>query len=209
MGIKIILADDHGVVLHGTAAILKAHFKDAEIKYARSFPETIQLFKEFDPTILFLDINMAGGNSTTMIEKIKKRNKKTLILIFTAYEESHYALRYIQAGAHGFLSKEAPEEEMIEAVNSLLKSGKYFSQSIKERIVENAILKKPINPLDKLSEREISVAELLAKGMGNVEIANQLHIHVSTVSTYRIRIFEKLKISNLVGLIDTLRVYKS
>lgn len=209
MGIKIILADDHGVVLHGTSAIIKSHIKDVEIKHARNFSETIILLKEFEPTILFLDINMAGGNTTTMIDKIKKVNKKTYILIFSAYEEINYALRYIQAGADGFLSKEAPEEDMIEAINSLLKSGKYISSMVREKIVENAFLKKSVNPLDQLSEREISVAEFLAKGEGNLEIANQLNIHVSTVSTYRSRIFEKLNITNIVGLIDIFRVYKS
>lgn len=209
MGLKIILADDHSVVRHGVSLILKSYFKDLEIRNAQDFPGALLLLKEFDAEILFLDINISGGNSTSMIEKVRKVNKKINILMFSAYEESNYALRYIQAGANGFLSKEAPEEDMAEAVNSLLKTGKYFSNAVKEKILENAFQNTPVNPLELLSEREITVAELIVKGEGNLEIANQMNIQMTTVSTYRSRIFEKLKISNIVGLIEIFKVYRT
>lgn len=209
MGIKIILADDHSVVRQGVSLILKSHFRDIEIKNASEFHEVISIIQSFNAQIIFLDINILGGNSTLMIEKIRKYNSKISILMFSAYEEDTYALRYIHAGANGFLSKEASEEEMVEAVNSLLKTGKYFSSRTKEKMLDRILQNTPMNPVELLSDREIEVAELLAKGLGNIEIANILKIQMSTVSTYKIRIFEKLKISNVVNLSEILRIHKS
>ena len=209
MGVKIILADDHSVVRQGLALILKSQFKDIQIKYATEFQEVISILQDFDAQIIFLDINISGGNSTAMIEKIRKANSKVCILMFSAYEEDTYALRYIHAGANGFLSKEASEDEMINAVNTLLETGKYFSSRTKEKILERVLQNAPMNPIEMLSDREIEVAELLAKGAGNLEIANILNIQMSTVSTYKIRIFEKLKITNVVSLSEILRINKN
>ena len=208
MGLKIILADDHSVVRQGVALILKSYFKDIEVRNAQDFAEVLSVLKKFDAEIILLDINILGGNTTAMIDSIRKVNKKIYILMFSAYQESNYALRYIQAGANGYLSKEAPEEVIAEAINSLLTTGKYYSNTVKEKILENAFYNTPLNPLELLSEREIGVAELMVKGDGNLEIANKMNIQVTTVSTYRSRIFEKLKISNIVSLIEIFNVYR-
>ena len=129
--------------------------------------------------------------------------------MFSAYDESRYALRYIHAGANGFLNKYSKDEEIINAVKSMLETGKYISDVVKEIIIENALLKNPVNPLEKLSDREIEVAELLVNGDGNLEISNKLKIQMTTVSTFKTRIFDKLGINNVVKLVEILRVYKN
>jgi len=206
--IKILLADDHSVVRHGISLILREVYGNAEILHADNFNEVLLKLKE-KVSLIFLDINLPGGNSPKMIEKIREKNSKVNILMFSAYDEEQYALRYIHAGANGFLNKDSSDAEILLAVRSVLKTGKYISPSIKEKILENVFLKTPINPLETLSDREAEVARLLAKGEGNLEIANRLNIQMTTVSTYKNRIFEKLKINNVVSLVEILKIYNN
>lgn len=206
--IKILLADDHSVVRHGISLILREACGDVEILHAENFNEVLIKSKE-KISLIFLDINLPGGNSPKMIEKIRDKNPKVNILMFSAYDEEQYALRYIHAGANGFLNKDSSDAEILLAVRSVLETGKYISPSIKEKILENVFLKTPINPLETLSDREAEVARLLAKGEGNLEIANRLNIQMTTVSTYKNRIFEKLKINNVVSLVEILKIYNN
>ncbi|MFH6967742.1 response regulator [Flavobacterium sp. FlaQc-28] len=206
--LRILLVDDHSVVRHGVSLLLKKAFEDVTILHADNFDELlVQLNQKQD--LLFLDINLPGGNSTKMVEEIRSNYPDLLIMIFSAYDEARYALRYIHAGADGFLNKYSKDEEIIKAVELILENGKYISDVVKEVILENALLKNPINPLEKLSDREIEVAELLVEGDGNLEISNKLNIQMSTVSTFKTRIFDKLGINNIVKLVEILRVYKN
>jgi DNA-binding NarL/FixJ family response regulator len=206
--LKIVLVDDHSVVRHGVSVLLKKAFEKVTISHADNFETLLIILKE-KQYLIFLDINLPGGNSTKLVEKIRLDYPDLLIMMFSAYDESRYALRYIHAGANGFLNKYSKDEEIIKAVQSLLESGKYISDVVKEIILENALLKKPVNPLEKLSDREIEVAELLVNGDGNLEISNKLNIQMSTVSTFKTRIFDKLSINNVVKLVEILRVYKN
>ncbi|MFH6968696.1 LuxR C-terminal-related transcriptional regulator [Flavobacterium sp. FlaQc-28] len=116
-------------------------------------------------------------------------------------------MQYLNAGASGYLNKETSEEEMKNAINSMMLSGKYLTQNVKDRILDSYITKKPTNPLDLLSNREIEVAQLLIKGYGNLEILELLNIKKTTVSTFKNRIFEKLEIDNLADLIRFFQLY--
>lgn len=206
--LKILLVDDHGVVRHGVSVLLKKAFEKVTITHADNFEDLLSKLNQ-NHDLLFLDINLPGGNSTKMIEEIRLRQSDLLIMMFSAYDESRYALRYIHAGANGFLNKYSKDEEIINAVKTILETGKYISDVVKDKIIENALLNKPINPLEKLSDREIEVAELLGNGEGNLEISNKLKIQMSTVSTLKNRIFDKLGISNVVRLVEILGVYKN
>jgi len=206
--LRILLVDDHSVVRHGVSVLLKKAFDGVTVTHADSFEDLLTKLSE-KQDLLFLDINLPGGNSTKMVEEIRSSHPNLLIMMFSAYDESRYALRYIHAGANGFLNKYSKDEEIIKAVKSILETGKYVSDVVKEIILENALFKKPINPLEKLSDREIEVAELLVNGDGNLEISNKLNIQMSTVSTFKTRIFDKLGINNIVKLIEILNVYKN
>lgn len=206
--IKILLADDHSVVRHGISLILREACGEVEILHAENFSEVIVKSKD-NLNLIFLDINLPGGNSTKMIDKIKEINSNVNILMFSAFDEEQYALRYIQAGANGFLNKDSSESEILTAVKSILETGKYISPNVKEQILENVFQKTPTNPLEILSDREAEVARLLAKGQGNLEIANKLNLQMTTVSTYKNRIFEKLKIKNIISLVEILKIYRN
>lgn len=205
---NILLADDHSVVRHGVSLILKDAFQRINITHCDSFDQVISKLRE-KQDLIFLDINLPGGNSTKMIEKIRQNYPNLLILMFSAYDETQYALRYIHAGANGYLNKDSSDVEIVKAVRSIIETGKYISDAVKEKILENALYKTPINPLESLSDREIEVAELLVSGEGNLEISNKLNIQMTTVSTFKNRIFEKLGITNVVRLVEILKIYKN
>lgn len=203
-----LIADDHSIVRQGISLLIKELFFNAKIYQSGTFKETLKVLKDTKIDLLVLDINFADGNSLNILSETKTLQPELKILIFSAYEEDLYALRYLNAGASGYLNKGSNEDEIKQALQSMMVSGKYITQNIKDRILESYISKKPLNPLEQLSNREVEVARLLIKGFGNMEIAELLQIKKSTVSTFKNRIFEKLEIVNLAELIDLFQLYQ-
>jgi DNA-binding NarL/FixJ family response regulator len=208
MAKKILIVDDHLVVRNGVAMVLEKQIEDVSISNAENFFEAIALLKEDSFDLIILDINIPGGKSTEMITDLRAIQPCVRILVFSAHEEEHYALRYITAGANGYLNKLCSEEKMMFAINSIFESSTYISAELVNKLVEAKGRKKAINPMDVLSKRELQIAQLLINGNGNLEISNMLDIHMSTVSTYKARVFEKLKISNLVELINLYKTFE-
>lgn len=202
MSYKILIVDDHMVVKTGVSIILNSEINDLDIQFASTFSETLEKVKQFSYDLIILDINIPGGKNIEMIPEIRAIVPEVKILMFSAHEEEFYALRYVSAGADGFLNKLSSEEKLIEAVRSIREFGKYLTENLIDQLNNNLLNDEPLNPFDKLSKREIEIANLLVRGDGNLEISNNLGIQMSTVSTYKNRIFEKLKINNLVELIE-------
>ncbi|MWB96786.1 response regulator [Flavobacterium sp. GA093] len=204
---SFLVADDHSVVRQGTSLMIKELFFSARVLQAGTFSDIFNILKENKIDILVLDINFPEGNSLNIMDEIKKIQPAIKILMFSAYDEKIYALRYLNAGASGYLSKGSTMEEMKQAFNSMILAGKYVSQIIKDKILDSYISNKPVNPLDQLSKREIEVAKLLIKGYGNLEISEMLDLKKNTVSTFKNRLFEKLEIDNIASLIDFFQLY--
>lgn len=202
-----LIADDHSIVRQGVSLLIKELFLNATINFAGTFKDTFEVLKQTKVDLLVLDINFPDGNSLNCITEIKSIQPDIKILIFSAYDEDIYAMRYLNAGASGYLNKGSSEEEMKQALKSMILSGKYITQNIKDRILDSYISKTPINPLEQLSNREVEVARLLIKGYGNLEISELLHIKKTTVSTFKNRVFEKLNIDNLAALIELFQLY--
>ena len=209
MKYRILIVDDHLVVRTGVTIILQNEINNLDVSYASNFPETIKVLNEIIFDLIILDINIPGGKNTEMIADIRNIQPEAKILMFSAHEEEFYALRYIHAGADGYLNKLSGEDKIVEAVKSIITFGKYLTFEIMDKLNDSSLLKEPFNPFDKLSKREIEIVKLLVKGDGNLEISNGLGIQMSTVSTYKNRVFEKLKINNLVELIEKYNIYNS
>lgn len=197
-----LIADDHSVVRSGLVIIIKTLFKDATIFQASSFSEIEKTLEAEKIDILILDISFPEGNSLNIISNIKIEYPNIKILMFSSYEEDIYALRYIKAGADGYLSKLSTPDEIEVALLKMVKDGKFTSSKIKDKIIDSFMFNKPENPLDELSDREMEIATLMVNGMGNLEISNVLKLKATTISTYKNRIFEKLGVSNLSALIQ-------
>jgi len=202
-----VIADDHTMIRQGISFLLKDIFPSANILQTGSFLEILKLVKQQKIDLLLLDINFPDGISLNIIPTIKEMQPNIKILIFSACDEDVYALRYLNAGANGYLSKLSTETEISYGINSVLSYGKYVSPNIQNKIMDSYILKKPINPLEQLSNREIEIARLMVEGCGNTAIADTLNIQRTTVSTYKNRLFEKLEINSLSSLISIFNLY--
>lgn len=199
---EILIVDDHLVVRTGVSIILEEKIKNITITTAENYQEVVNIIKKQKFDLIILDINIPGGRNTAMIQEIKEIQPEVKILIFSVYEEETHACPYIIAGANGYLNKLSDKKMLINAVDTILKSGNYLTPKIVAELIKASINKEGINPLDKLSKREREISELLAKGDGNIEIANKLNIQLTTVSTHKNKIFNKLHIKNIVELIS-------
>lgn len=204
---KILLADDHSVVRYGISLILKESFENLTIVHAEDFLKVLGQLKDQIFDLVVLDISIPEGKGIQMVELIKQIQPDVKVLIFSAHEEELYALRYLKAGADGYLNKLSSDVEFKEAFVSMIENGNYVSQFIKNKIVSNTLNNKSDNPIEALSNRELEIARLLVRGEGNLEIANKLRLQNSTVSTYKNRIFEKLTINNTVALVTLFKSY--
>ncbi len=205
MSVHILVADDHAIVRQGILLMIKELMLPATVSQAQDYPTLIEMLHATTQVDLLLcDINMPGGDSIKIAEIAKAIHPKIKTLIFSAYSEDLYAMRYINSGANGFLHKDASEEEIKNAIVAVLQTGRYVSKNLSESLIQKAFgndNSASDSPWTLLSNREMEVAELLVKGLGLLEISNQLDIRVSTISTYKTRLYDKLKVSNLAELI--------
>lgn len=207
MSIRIILADDHAVVRHGVSLIIREFLPAAEILHAIDFPSLLELLKVQDADLIVCDVNMPGSDSFHIIEAIRNIRADIKVLIFSAYSEDLYAMRYLQEGANGYLHKDAGTDTIKAAIHAVLTEGIFRSPYMMDIQQQYAGTGKNSNPLKSLSNREMEVAVLLTQGLGLLEMSNSLHLHISTVSTYKTRVFEKLNISNIPELLTVFKHY--
>lgn len=205
----ILIADDHGVVRYGMMLLLKDIMPWAKVSQIGSFNEAIDFIKKTKIDLLILDINLPGGNNIQMLESLNAVQKDVKVLMFSAYEESLYATRYLQAGAKGYLHKQTSNSEIKKAIATVFSGGVYMSDNVKDLMLNKMLNQhEDQSPLDLLSNREFEVAQLLIYGHGITDISTLLNLQISTVSTYKNRIFEKLNVVNIVQLIDKFRFWK-
>lgn len=196
MNQNILIVDDHAIVRAGIEILLTDKLEFPFFYEADCFEKCLDILSNIKIDLVILDINLPEGLKTTMISKIRSINPVQKILIFSAYEEEEIKLNYIRAGVNGFVSKLDEEGKFIEVVIEVLNHGSSISKELLLKVNDNNL----IDSKDKLSNREMEVAKLLIKGFGNLEIANKLNLKMSTVSTYKNRIFEKLNVSNVIEL---------
>lgn len=208
---NILIADDHTIVRLGVSHIISTLPVPTNITEAETFDEVISLLETRTFDVLILDINIPGGNNLQMIAAVKLRQPQIRVLIFSGYDEQLFAINYIQAGADGYLMKFTPEEEIRLAIRTVLNQEKYMSASTRQQMLNmlNSQRTAAVNPLSSLSPREIEVMNLLTRGVTVARIAETLHLQVTTVSTYKTRIFEKLGISNIVELLEKVKMYSA
>ncbi len=200
--LKILLVDDHLVVRKGIELIINEEFKNSVVFNAENYEEAIEIMENNSIDLVLLDININGVENIKIMKKLKDIQSEVKILVFSSHDEKQYGLRYIEQGADGYLNKYCTEDKIVEAIALIIKKGYFYSEAIKEKLLSKSKRKTFANPIDSLSNREYEIATMLINGYGNLEIANKLDIQMSTVSTYKNRVFEKLNITNVVALSD-------
>lgn len=206
---NILIADDHTIVRYGATLIIKEMFPGGQVSEAMSFTQALKILDSQPFDLLILDINIPGGNNLQMIDVLRLHQPKIKILIFSAYDEQLFALRYLQAGVDGYLVKHSPEDELKTAIRTVLNNEKYISPTVKQHLLNGLSTRSNIarNPLHALSNRELEVMQLLVKGSSVADIGTVLSLQISTVSTYKARIFEKLEVGNVIELAEKVRLY--
>lgn len=203
-----LLADDHSLIRQGLVFILE----DAELKFnvhhASNLQQILHVIENQTIDIAVIDAHFPDGNSLNIIPEIKKSQPKTKILIYTGIDEEIHALKFINAGAHGFLSKLSEQDEVKDAILKVKNDGEYISPKTHNLLMNSLRNPTLLNPLVSLTDREMEIAEMYAKGMGNLEIANELNLKQNTVSTQKKRIFEKLNIKNIVELVELMKNHR-
>lgn len=199
---NILLVDDHMVVRKGIELILNSNIPNVSIYNSQNYEEALEILKTLNIDLILLDININGVENIKIMKEIKEIQKSTNILIFSSHDESQYGLRYIQNGADGYLNKFYSQDRIVSAVSEMIEKGSFYSDDTREKLNSKTKKKNKINSIDSLSNREFEIAQLLINGYGNLEISNKLDIQMSTVSTYKNRIFDKLSVNNIVSLSD-------
>lgn len=203
---SIIIVDDHPIMRKGLVSTLEA---EHGYEVTRQFEKAEDLLKALNqmgklPDLIIADVSLPGMNGIELVKSIIFQYPEQLILVISRHEESLYAERALRAGAKGYIMKFEPSDVFLKAVRKVLKGSIYVSEEINEKLLMNAMSgKKTViqSPVEILSDRELEVFELIGKGKSSNEIADQLHLAVKTIETYRSRIKEKLDLKNSTELV--------
>jgi len=198
---RILLADDHAMFRSGVKLILEEEFDDALIEEAASCGEVIEKVRNAPWDLIILDISMGGQNSLNIIPDLKRQSPGTPLMILSMYGDQQFIVRALRAGASGYLTKEHTPDELILGIREIAAGRKYLSRSIAANLAEYLAVGSSEHPHEALSTREHEVFLLIARGHSVSEIAGMLQVSVKTVSTYRVRILEKMGLSSNAQLI--------
>ncbi len=203
--IKIIIVDDHKMFRDGIRALLEKEKNIEVVADAKDANELIGILKSLTPDVILMDIDMGETNGIDATVEVKKSYPDINILALSMHGEHNYILKMLEAGATGYILKNAGKEEMLTAIISVASGDSYFSREVSSRLIE--YLNKPqinIKSTDKeipLTNREIEILKLIAQEYSNSEIAEELFISIRTVDTHRRNLIQKLGMKNTAGLV--------
>lgn len=186
--IRILIADDHSIFRHGLKQILEESGVASVVAEASSGNEVMQWLRANDCEVLLLDISMPGMNGFDVLKLVREEKPLLPALVLSIYAEDQYAVRMIEAGAFGYMTKESAPAEVVEAVCCVAEGRPYITPVVKKLLAAQRD--------EALSEREYQIFLLLASAQTVSEIAQALSLSVNTISTYRKRILEKMHLQN-------------
>ncbi len=196
---KILVVDDHPSVLEGIRSVLAREIRDAEVEVAATAQEATAKCNRDRFHVVVLDMSLPGRSGPELIAELKRLQPETSILVYTVHSEQQFGVRSIRAGADGYLTKDRAIQELLEAVRALLKGKKYITPELAVALAD--AVSGPAEPLTLLSDREMQVLRMVVRGASTSDIAAKLNLSVKTVSTYRSRILEKLRLSSTADLV--------
>lgn len=197
--VTVLLVDDHPVVREGLRGMLDAEPDIQVIGEAGSGAEAVTLAESLRPGVILMDLRMPDVDGVTATERILARAPATRIIVVTTYESDTDILRAVEAGAAGYLLKDASRAALAEAVRDAAKGRTVLSPTVADRLVH--LVRKPAQA--SLSARELEVLERVARGGTNAEIGRALHISEATVKTHLLRVFAKLDVSDRTAAVTT------
>jgi len=200
--IRILLADDHGLVRAGIRALLQNIANVQVVAEASDGYQAVQLVAEQHPDIAMLDVAMKGMNGIEATARILKEFPHTRVIILSVHANEEYVRQALRAGARGYLLKDAAVAELELAVNAVARGETYLSPAVSKHLVNDfARHESNTSPFEKLTPRQREILQLIAEGRTTKEIAQQLGVSIKTVETHRAQLMERLDIHDITGLV--------
>lgn len=194
------MADDHAILRDGIVSLLGTEKNFKVVCIASGGYQVLDLIEKNHIDVCLLDINMPGLDGIETAKLIRQRKPEIKIIMLTTYNDREIISELVHIGVAGYLLKNSDKEELVEAINKVMKGRHYFSEDV-EKIILQGLTEKKNTEVIPLTERELEVVRLLAKEYTNEKIADELHISYRTVETHRKNIMQKTKSANLAGLI--------
>jgi DNA-binding NarL/FixJ family response regulator len=198
--IRVFIVDDHEIIRQGLKMILKEESDISVVGEASNGEEALSKIRDTECDIMLLDMNMPGRNGIELLSDIKALKPKMNILVLSIHPEDKFALRTLKSGASGYLCKDTALEELVVAIHKIQSKGRYISTNLAEQLAFDIIPENETPAHEHLSNREKEILVKLSKGQKVKDIAAELGLSISTVFTYRLRIFEKLQVGSNVEL---------
>ena len=205
MSVKILIADDHTLLRQGLRHILETNPEFEIVAEASSGIEAVEAARLHRPDVAIVDVAMKELNGIEAIPQILKHSPQTAVLVLSMYSDERYVLRAVKAGARGYVLKNSAGEELIEAIQTVLRGMAFFSPAV-ARIFQDGVARlqdarKTTDRYESLTDRERQIYQLLAEGNSNKDIANRLNLSLHTVETHRWRIMEKMDLHGTAELV--------
>ena len=200
--IRVLLVDDHALVREGLCRLLQDCGDIEVVGEAGEGQQALRLVRQLQPDVVVMDLSLPGLDGMEVTKRITEEGLKAEVLILTMHTNAEYAVRLLQAGAHGFVWKGAPSQEVVGAIRKVAAGGSYLPPALSEGLPRRYTHRgAPTSPLETLSDRELQVLKHLAEGRAGRAIAQELHLSVKTVDTYRARLLAKLELHSTAELI--------
>ncbi|HRK31416.1 MAG TPA: response regulator transcription factor [Tepidisphaeraceae bacterium] len=197
----VMLVDDHPIVRRGIAEVINAEADLSVCAEASTMQEAMAAASASRPNLVIVDVSLNGNNGIELMKNFNARWESLPILAYSMHDESIYAERALRAGAKGYVMKQSAPEALIEAIRAILKGKIYLSEAMSNRLLGKMVgagggAAVTASPIDKLSDRELEVLELLGQGSSTSQIADKLCLSVKTIETYREHLKQKLDLGN-------------
>jgi two-component system invasion response regulator UvrY len=199
--IDVLLTDDHALVRTGIRRLLEDSGEVRITGEANSGEEGVALAQELNPDVILMDVSMPGIGGVEACRRILQRDPAQKIIVLTIHNEQTFPKRMLEIGAKGYLTKECGVDEMLMAIKQVYNGGAYIAPIIAQQLALSLLPGNELNPIDRLSRREFQVMLMISHGLTNAEISEKLCLSPKTVSTYRLRLLDKLGAQNEVDLV--------
>lgn len=191
--IRILLVDDHPMVRERLGDVISSEPDMFICGEAEDRHQALDLADSAQPDLAIIDLSLKNSHGLDLIKDLKRRHPKLVMLVVSMHDESLHAERVLRAGASGYITKQEATKKILLAIRQVLAGEPYVSEKLAARIASKVIGQKQNTlPIDRLTDRELSVLEMIGRGLATRQIADALHLDVSTVETYRTRIRQKI-----------------
>ena len=200
--VRVLIVDDHAIVRRGLRALLADEFRGAAFGEASEARQALDQLRKKEWDIALIDVTLPGKSGLDLLKEVRAEWPRLPILILSGHPEDQFAVRVLKAGAGGYMTKDSAPEELAKAVRKILGGGRYVSAALAERLAVGVRKDFTRSPHETLSDREYDVMSRIALGKTVTEIAKELSLSAKTISTYRVRVLEKLGVRNSAEIVQ-------